>query len=199
MRLGVLASGEGTNLQAILDAQSDKNFPAEVVAVLSDNPEAGALKRAEAKHISTFCVERKDFGSREAHDEAVMQILSENQVELVILAGYMRIVGKAFVERYRNKIMNIHPALLPSFPGLHSVKQALDCGVKVTGVTVHFADEGTDTGPIILQEAVFILENDTEESLTQRVHQVEHRLYPMAIELFATGRLQVEGRRVRIS
>lgn len=198
IRLGVLASGSGTNLQAIIDSSQAGKIPARVAVVLSDKADAFALKRAEKHGVPHFFVDPKKFDSREDYDEELIRILKEHQADLVILAGFMRLMSSLFVQTFRNRVMNIHPALLPSFPGTHGVRDALDYGVKVSGVTVHFADEGLDTGPIILQEAVLVLEDDTEETLHNRIHQAEYRIYPEAVRLFAEGKLKIEGRRVRI-
>ncbi len=198
IRLGVLASGSGTNLQAIIDSSEAGKIPARVTVVLSDKADAFALKRAEKHGISHFFVDPKKFDSGEDYDKELIRILKEHQVDLMILAGFMRLMSSLFIQTFRNRVMNIHPALLPSFPGTHGVRDALNYGVKVSGVTVHFADEGLDTGPIILQEAVPVLEDDTEETLHNRIHQAEYRVYPEAIRLFAEGRLKIEGRRVRI-
>jgi len=198
IRIAVLASGSGTNLEAIARAAESGEIPVEISLVLSDNPQAYALVRAEKHNIPTKCFLISDFPSREAFDKAIADELSAAGVELVVLAGYMKLVGGEILSRFKNRIMNIHPALLPSFPGTHGVRDALEYGVKVSGVTVHFVDEGLDTGPIILQEAVPVYDGDDEETLHQRIHQVEYRLYPLAIKLFAQGRLKVEGGRVRI-
>ncbi len=198
IRIAVLASGSGTNLEAIARAAESGEIPVEIVLVISDNPDAYALVRAKNHGIPTTCFLLTDFENRGAFDRAIAEALSAAGVELVVLAGYMKLVGGEILSRFKNRIMNIHPALLPSFPGTHAVRDALEYGVKVSGVTVHFVDEGLDTGPIILQEAVPVYEDDDEESLHQRIHEVEYRLYPLAIKLFAQGRLRIEGRKVRI-
>ncbi len=198
LRVGVLCSGRGSNLQAILDAAMDPAYPAKVVAVISDNPRAYALERARARGVQAEIILPSSFPDRIQHDLAVAQRLEEYGVGLVALAGYMRIVSPEFIRRFPGRVMNIHPALLPSFPGLHAQKQAVLYGVKVSGVTVHFVDEGVDTGPIILQVPVAVADEDTEESLSARILEHEHRAYPEAIRLFAEGRLRVEGRRVWI-
>ncbi len=198
INVGVLASGSGTNLQAIIDAAKAGEIPAEVVVVISNNKDAFALERASKHKIPGYFVDLKAFPSREDYDRHLIMLLKQHKVDLVILAGYMFLVGAEFVQTYLNRVMNIHPALLPSFPGTKGVADALDYGAKVSGVTVHFVDRGLDTGPIILQEAVPVKDDDTEESLHQRIHQVEYKLYPLAIKLFAEGKLRVEGRRVKI-
>lgn len=198
LRLGVLASGRGSNLQAILDAIGRGDLAAEVRVVVSDRPGARALERARQAGAAAVFVDRSAYPDREAADAAMARVLQEHGVDLVILAGYMRILGRGFVAAFRGRVLNIHPSLLPAFPGLHAQRQALEHGVKVAGCTVHFVDEGLDSGPIVLQAAVPVLEGDTEETLSARILEQEHRLYPEAIRLFAEGRLRVEGRRVRI-
>ncbi len=198
LRLGILVSGSGTNMEAIAVECEEGRLPAEVAVVISNRSDAYALKRAERHGIKSVFVDPSSYPSREAYDRAVVKILKEHQVDLVILAGYMLLVGRAVLDSFPMRIMNIHPALLPSFPGTSGIDDALEYGVKVTGVTVHFVDEGLDTGPIILQEAVAIKEDDDRESLAERIHRVEHKLYPRAIKYFAQGRLSLDGRRVRI-
>lgn len=197
--VGVLASGSGTNLQAIIDAAEAGKIPARVAIVVSDKKDAYALTRAKKHKITHFFVDLSSFSSRAEYDRHLISLLREHKVDLVVLAGYMLLVGPEFVRAFPHRIMNIHPALLPSFPGTHGVADALRYGVKISGVTVHFVDEELDTGPIILQEAVPVLDDDTEETLHQRIHQVEYKLYPLAIKLFAEGKLRVGGRRVRIA
>ena len=198
IKLGVLASGQGTNLQAIIDASLKGEIEAEVSVVISDKREAYALKRAEEHSIPAIFINRGDFSSKEEYEREIIKNLQKHEVSLVILAGYMRVVGKEFAKEYKGKMMNIHPALLPSFPGLKAWEQAYNYGVKVSGVTVHFVEEGVDTGPVILQRAVEVKEDDTLDSLLQRIHQEEYKIYPQAIQLFAQGKLKIEGRRVRI-
>lgn len=198
LRLALLASGSGTNLEAIACACEKGELPARIVLVFSNIPDAFALERARRHGLKAVHLNPRDFPSRRHYDGALVELLKENEVELVVLAGYMLLVGPEVVEAFRGRIMNIHPSLLPSFPGTHGVKDALAYGVKVTGVTVHFVDEGLDTGPIILQEAVRVEENDDVETLHQRIHQVEYRIYKEAIRLYALRRLRLEGRRVRI-
>lgn len=195
MRLAVLASGNGSNLQAIIDAANREEISGSVAVVFSDKEESFALERARRHGIEALFLNPGHYSHREAYDSDVVCLLREREIELVILAGFMRLLSPHFVEQYRGRIMNIHPALLPSFPGVDGVKQALRYGVKVSGCTVHFVDEGLDTGPIILQEAVNVYDNDTEESLQERIHEVEHRLYPRAVQLFIEGRLRVQERR----
>lgn len=196
--IGVLASGRGSNLQAIVDAIEAGRLNAKIGAVISDNPEANVLKRMTAADIPTLCIDRRQFANRHEFEAAVAEELNIRHVELVVLAGFMRILTSYFIDRFAGKIMNIHPALLPAFPGENAQQQAVDYGAKVSGCTVHFVDEGMDTGPIILQEAVPVLEDDTAETLSDRILHAEHILYPRALALYCEGRLKVEGRRVRI-
>jgi phosphoribosylglycinamide formyltransferase-1 len=196
LALGVLASGRGSNLQAILDACARPGFPARVAVLVSDRERALALERARAAGVEALWVNPKDFGEREAYDLALVGELERRGVGLVCHAGWMRILSPAYVRAFAGRALNVHPSLLPAFPGLHAQRQALDHGAKVTGATVHFVDEGVDTGPIVLQAAVAIEPTDTEETLAARILVQEHRLYPEAIRLFAEGRLQIQGRRV---
>lgn len=198
LRIGVLVSGRGSNLQAIIDAIQAGWLPVQIAVVVSDKPGAYALERAKSAGIPTVVIERGRHADHGAFEEAIGHALRDYQVELVALAGYMRILSGQFIGQYAQRIVNIHPALLPAFPGLHAQAQALAYGVKVAGCTVHFVDEGMDTGPIILQEAVPVQEGDTEETLSQRILAVEHKAYPKALQLLAEGRVAIEGRRVRI-
>ena len=197
-KLGVLCSGRGTDLQSIIDAIGRGEVDAEIAVVLTDKPEAFALQRAERAGIKAVCVNRKQYEDREPFEEALIAELEAAGVTLVVLAGFMRILTPVFVRHFAGRIMNIHPALLPSFPGAHAHRDVLAYGVKVSGCTVHFVDEGTDSGPIILQAAVPVLDGDTEETLGARVLEQEHVIYPQAIQLYCEGRLQVDGRQVRI-
>ncbi len=199
IRVGVLISGGGTNLQQIIDRSAAGELDAEVVCVISNRADAFGLQRAKKHGIAALHLDYRSYSGRQEYDTALAEYLKSLNVELVVLAGFMRIVTPVLLEAFPNRVMNIHPALLPSFPGLDAQKQALDYGAKISGCTVHFVDAGTDTGPIILQSAVPVLEDDTEETLSGRIHIEEHRLYPAAIQLFAEGRLTVEGRKVRIS
>ena len=199
LRVGVLASGRGSNLQALLDASARPGYPAEVVLVISDRERAAALDRARAAGVEALFVNPKDFGDREAFDLGLVREFTARGVGLVCNAGYMRILSVAYVRAFAGRAMNIHPSLLPAFPGLHAQRQALEYGAKVAGVTVHFVDDGpVDTGPIILQASVPVQADDTEDSLSARILAEEHRLYPEAVRLFAEGRLEVVGRRVII-
>ena len=196
--LGVLCSGRGTNLQSILAAVDSGQIPAPVGVVLTDKPDAKALERAEKAGIPHFCVDRKKNTEKQAFEEALVEKLRAHGVTLVILAGFMRILSPYFVGEYRHRILNIHPSLLPSFGGAHAHRDVLAYGVKVSGCTVHFVDEGTDSGPIIMQAAVPVLDDDTEETLGARVLKEEHRIYPECIRLYCEGKLQVDGRKVTI-
>ncbi len=198
MNIAVLCSGSGTNLQAIIDKVEGGYIPAKIALVVSDNKDAFALTRAQKAGIETLILNPKDFKNREDFDREIVKHLRKNDVKLVVLAGFMRLMSDYFIKEYRNRIMNIHPALLPSFKGTHGIKDALEYGVKVTGPTVHFVDEKLDHGPIILQKAVEVKDEDTEETLLKQVHKEEHKLYPEAIKLFVEGRLKVEGRKVKI-
>jgi len=198
INIGVLVSGRGTNLQAIIEAIEEGKIAGEIKVVISDNPDAYALKRAQQYHIDTRYIHFKEFKNREDYDKEIIKTLKEKKIELVVLAGYMRILSPYFIRTYKNKIINIHPALLPSFSGLHAQRQTLEYGAKVSGCTVHFVDEGVDSGPIILQKAVEVSDDDTEESLAEKILKKEHQIYPRAIQLFSEGRLMIKGRRVFI-
>jgi phosphoribosylglycinamide formyltransferase 1 len=198
VRLGVLVSGRGTNLQAIIDAIAAGSLHARLAVVVSDRETAPALDRARRHGAPTIFLNPKDAEDRAAHDAALVRVLQEHRVDLVCLAGFMRLLGPGFLRAFPNRVLNIHPSLLPAFPGLGAQRQALAHGVKISGATVHFVDEGVDSGPIVVQEAVPILAGDTEESLSTRIREAEHRIYPKAIRLFAEGRLEIEGRCVRI-
>ena len=198
LRIGVLVSGSGSNLQSIIDNIEAGKLRAVLACVISNNANAFALQRARRHDIPALHLDHRIFSGREAYDAALVDTLGEYNVDLVVLAGFMRIITPVLIDAFPHAIMNIHPALLPSFPGLHAQRQALDYGVKFSGCTVHFVDAGTDTGPVIIQAAVPVLEGDTEETLSARIQTEEHRIYPQAIKLYAEGRLQVEGRRVNI-
>ena len=195
-RLAVLCSGRGTDLQSIIDAIKAGSLNAEISIVLTDKPNVKALERAELAGIKNLCVDRKKFDSRAEFEAEILRQI--DGVDLVVLAGFMRILSPEFVRRYAGRLMNIHPSLLPAFPGAHAHRDVLAYGVKISGCTVHFVDEGTDSGPIILQAAVEVREDDTEETLSARVLEQEHIIYPRAIQLFVEGRLKIEGRHVRI-
>ena len=196
--LGVLCSGRGTNLQSILAAVESGDISAPVGVVLTDKPDAKALERAEKAGIPHFCVDRKQYADKQTFEEALVEKLREHGVTLVILAGFMLILSPYFVHAFPGRILNIHPSLLPSFGGAHAHRDVLAYGVKVSGCTIHFVDEGMDSGPIILQTAVPVLDGDDEDTLAARVLEQEHKLYPKAISLFLNGKLKIEGRKVRI-
>ena len=198
LRLAVLASGRGSNLQAIIDAITEGRLHAVLALVISNKAEAPALERARKHGAPAVFLDPKATPGRDAYDAVILEHLRQHDVGLVALAGYMKIVTRVLIDAYANRIMNIHPSLLPSFPGLQAQQQALDWGAKMSGCTVHFVEEGVDTGPIIQQAAVPVLEGDTAESLEARILAQEHRIYPEAIQLFADGCLTVEGRRVHI-
>lgn len=210
LRIGVLASGRGSNLQAIIDAVETGSLKANLALVLSNKSDAQALERAKRHGAPAIFLDAKPFSTkspdpvakqaaREAYDRAVLDVLKQHDIELVILAGYMRIVTSVLISAYPNRMMNIHPSLLPAFPGLDVQQKALDWGVKFSGCTVHFVTEGVDEGPIIIQAAVPVLDSDTADSLAARILVEEHRIYPKAIQLYAEGRLRVDGRLVRIN
>ena len=203
LRVGVLASGRGSNLQAIIDAMEGGRLDARITVVMSNKKDAQALDRARRHGLTDVFLDPKPYAGqpdgREAYDQAVLEVLRKYDVELVLLAGYLRIVTPVLISAYHNRIMNIHPSLLPAFPGLEVQKKAVDWGVKIAGCTVHFVTEGVDDGPIIIQAAVPILEGDSAETLSARILEQEHRIYPRAIQLYAEGRLLVEGRRVYIT
>jgi phosphoribosylglycinamide formyltransferase-1 len=194
--IGVLISGGGTNLQAIIDAIEAKKLDAKIACVLSNRADAYGLVRAQNHRIAVEVLDHKAFSSREDYDHAVVELLHRRGVELVVLAGFMRLLSPVFIKAYSNRIMNIHPALLPAFPGLHVQKKALEYGVRFAGCTVHFVNEECDEGPIIIQAVVPVLAADTEETLAARILKQEHRIYPRAIQLYAEGKLHVVGRRV---
>jgi phosphoribosylglycinamide formyltransferase 1 len=200
VKLGVLVSGRGSNLQAIIDNIENGTLSAKLAVVISDQAEAYALERARKHGLAAVHISAKGFkGKREEYDLLLVKELRERDVELVCLAGFMRIITPTLIKAFSNRILNIHPALLPAFPGLHVQKAALEYGVKFSGCTVHFVDEGMDTGPIIIQAVVPILDNDTEDSLSARILRQEHKIYSRAIQLYADGRLTIRGRRVSVS
>lgn len=198
IRLGVLISGSGTNLQSIIDASQNGTLDAEVAVVISDKDAAYGLVRARNAGIPDVYLCRSSFEDITGYNRELARLLIEHEVDLVVMAGYMRLLGRRVLEAFPGRVMNLHPALLPSFPGATGIGDAFAYGAKVTGVTVHFADEEFDRGPIIAQEPVVIEESDTSETLEAKIHEVEHRIYPRAIQLFAENRLVIEGRRVHI-
>ncbi|MBI5374393.1 MAG: phosphoribosylglycinamide formyltransferase [Candidatus Schekmanbacteria bacterium] len=196
--IGILVSGRGSNLQALIDSISKREINGTIAIVVSNIEDAQALNRAASAGIRTAVVDHRKFKSREDFEKELIRVLDDSKVDLVCLAGFMRVLTSFFIRNYRNRIINIHPALLPSFPGIHAQKQALDYGVKVSGCTVHFVDEGTDTGPIILQKTVPVYDADDEESLSERILAEEHKLYVEAVKLFCSDRIIVNGRKVFI-
>ncbi len=198
LRLAILASGGGTNLQSIIDQCQQGILDAEIVLVVSNNPNAGALGRAKKAGIATTCINHRDFDQREDFDNAVIATLQEAGTELVVLAGFMRIISAVFLQAFPQRIINIHPALLPSFPGLHVQQKALDYGAKFSGCTVHFIDDGVDTGAIIAQAVVPIFSDDSEATLAARILEQEHKIYPQVIQWFAEERITINGRQVAI-
>ncbi|MFQ5509734.1 MAG: phosphoribosylglycinamide formyltransferase [Leptospirillia bacterium] len=199
MKIGILASGRGSNMERLVTACQAGEIPAEVVVVISDRSSAGALETARGKGIEAVYLDPGAHGSREAYDRALVAALKEHGVELVCLAGYMKLVSREFIDPFAGRVLNIHPSLLPSFPGLNAQKQALDYGVKVAGCTVHMVELEMDSGPIVMQATVPVEDDDTDDTLSARILVEEHRIYVAAVKAFAEGRVQVDGRRVRIS
>jgi len=198
LRLGVLASGRGSNLQAIIDNIAAGKLDAEVKVVICDKSTAFALERAKNQGIKGIFIDPKGYSEKSEYEAAIVECLKESRVELVVLAGYMRLVGETLLNEFPHRIMNIHPALLPSFPGTQGHRDALEYGVRFSGCTVHFVDDGMDTGPVILQAVVPVMPDDDEDSLAARILSEEHKLYSQAIQLYAEKKLRVEGRRVKI-
>ncbi|HOO40013.1 MAG TPA: phosphoribosylglycinamide formyltransferase [Syntrophales bacterium] len=196
--IGVLASGSGSNLQSIIDHIEQGRLDADIRVVISNNPDAYAITRAQKHGIPFVIVRHQEFPDREAFDRQMAEILISCGVELVVMAGFMRVLSPLFLKTFPQRVINIHPALLPSFPGLHGQRQAFEYGVKFSGCTVHFADDGVDSGPIIIQAVVPVLETDTEDTLAERILREEHRIYPQAIQFYAEGRIEIHNRQVRI-
>jgi phosphoribosylglycinamide formyltransferase-1 len=197
-RIAVLASGLGSNLQALIDQAQNLNINGEIVLVFSNNENAYVLERAKKHGIKSASFNPGQFESRQQYDKELLALLKNEKIDLIVMAGYMLLVGQEIIKEFSGRIINIHPALLPSFKGTHGIKDAFDYGVKVTGVTVHFVDEELDTGPIISQEAIIITEDDTIETLEEKIHKIEHKIYPLAVKYFCNGRLAVNGRKVEI-
>jgi len=197
-KLAVLVSGRGSNLQAIIDSIENGYLKARISVVVSDIGDAYALERARNHGINAVHVDPKKSGSKDLYEEEVLKVLKHHNVQLVLLAGYMKILGKPLLAAYKNRILNIHPALLPAFPGLHAQEQAFRYGVKVAGCTVHFVDEELDCGPIILQRCVEVKEDDTDQTLAEKILEQEHKIYPEAVKLFVEKKLRIEGRKVKI-
>jgi phosphoribosylglycinamide formyltransferase-1 len=198
LKIGVLASGRGSNFQSIINETASQRLKAEIVLLITDNPSAFAIERAKKHIIEYLVILPKEYRSMDDYFAKIADELKKRDVGLVVLAGFMRIIRKPLINAFPNRIMNIHPALLPSFTGLHGQRQALEYGVRISGCTVHFVDEGMDTGPIIIQAAVPVLQNDTEENLSERILRLEHKIYPEAIRLFSEGKIELEGRKVKI-
>ena len=198
LKIGFLASGRGSNFQAIVDAINNGIIKASPALLVVDRPDAYAIKRAQASDIEYAFMDPAAYDTKEDYFNAIASEMSNRGVGLIVLAGFMRIVRKPLLDAFPMKVMNIHPALLPSFPGLHGHGDALDYGVKLTGCTVHFVDEGMDTGPVIIQAAAPLYDDDTEDILSERILRLEHKIFPEAIRLFTEGRLEVEGRKVRV-
>ncbi len=199
MNIAVFASGRGTNFQAIIKAVKKGLIKANLSLLVCDSPKAYCITRAKRAGIKHILVKGEDFSNKKEFEDKIIQHLEENNIDLIVLAGFMRLLSKEFISRYKNKILNIHPALLPSFKGTHAIEEAFQYAVKVTGVTVHFVDEKMDHGPIILQMSLKIKEDETLESLEAKIHKIEHKLYPECIKLFVEGKLNIEGRRVKIT
>jgi phosphoribosylglycinamide formyltransferase-1 len=197
-RIAVLASGRGSNFQAVIDAIATRRIPAACVALITDNPKAFAIERAQKANVPVIVLDHAFFPSKEEYEHALLATMQQQKADLFVLAGYMRILGTAIIQEFPGKIVNIHPALLPSFTGLHAQRQAVAYGVKVAGCTVHFVDENLDCGPIILQKCVPVLKDDDADSLAERILLEEHKCYPEAIRLFCEDRLEIAGRTVRI-
>lgn len=199
VKIAVLASGRGSNFQSILDAITNGYIEnASIDILITDRSDAYAIERAKQNDIEVVYRDPSEFDTKDAYFSAIAALLTKRDIELIVLAGFMRIVKKPLIDAFPNKILNIHPALLPAFPGLHGQQQAHDYGVKIAGCTVHFVDEGMDTGPIIIQAAVPVFSDDTEEALSERILKFEHKIYPYAVKLFVDGRLEINGRRVII-
>ncbi len=198
MNIAIFCSGNGSNFQAIVDAKKSSPFNANIALMVCDNKNAYVIERAKTEQIETLILDIKDFDSKASYEAEIIKALEKHSIDLICLAGYMRLLLPSFIKRYKNKILNIHPALLPSFKGMHAIKDALSYGVKQTGVTVHFVDEDMDAGPVILQEPIIVEDSDTEERLSIKIHELEHRLYPKCVKLLVEGKLKIEKRVVRI-
>lgn len=196
--IAVFASGNGSNFQTIVDAVRKNTLKTNIKLLVCDNPNAFVLERARRAKIKTLLLKSKDYADKKNFEEEIVRNLEAEKIDLVVLAGFMRMLSGYIISRYQGKILNIHPALLPAFKGAFAIKDAFDYGVKVTGVTVHFVDEKMDNGPIILQEPLRIKESDTLEKLEERIHKVEHKIYPQAIQLFISGNLRIRGRKVEV-
>ncbi len=198
INIAVFASGKGTNFSAIIKAVKKGTLKANLSLLVCDNPRAGVIARAKRAQVKVALIKREDFPGNKEFETEIIRILKQENIDLIVLAGFMRILGQEILSQYKNRIINIHPALLPSFKGAKGIKDAFDYGMKVTGVTVHFVDELMDHGPIILQQAIKVEESDTEESLEAKIHKLEHKIYPQALKLFTEGKLKIEGRKVKV-
>ncbi|MFH1075544.1 MAG: phosphoribosylglycinamide formyltransferase [Pseudomonadota bacterium] len=198
MNIAIFCSGNGTNLQAIIDAKKRGDIKGELRLIVSDVGGCFALKRAEKAGIKTLVVERKDFKTKKEFEDVILKRLKEEKIDLIVLAGYMKLLSADFVNKYKNRILNIHPALLPAFKGTHGIRDAFLYGAKVTGPTVHFVTPDMDAGPVILQSPVMVREDDTDQTLAEAIHREEHKIYPRAIQLFIEGKLKIEGQKVKI-
>ena len=198
MNIAIFASGNGSNFQAIADAVKSGGIKANIALLVCDNPKAFVLERAKKAAVKAFLIERKYFKTKAEYEDRIIAALKEEKIELIALAGYMRMVGPGLLKIYKNRIINIHPALLPSFKGTDGIADALAYGVEFTGPTVHFVDEKMDNGPIIMQAAVKVAKDDTKETLAKKIHVQEHRIYPEVVRLFVEGRLKIEGRKVTV-
>ena len=199
MNIAVFASGRGSNFSAIVRAKKKGKINAAISLLVCDNPKAAVISKAKRAGVEIFLIQRKDFASKRDFEDGIIQRLEEAKIDLIVLAGFMRILSPELTQRFKNRILNVHPALLPSFKGMHGIRDAFNYGVKVTGITVHLVDEQMDHGPIVLQAPVIIKEGDTLESLEARMHKIEHQIYPEAIRLFIDNRIKIEGRKVKIS
>jgi phosphoribosylglycinamide formyltransferase-1 len=197
-KIAVFASGYGSNLQALIDFNEKDDLNADIVLVLSNNPDAFALKRAKKHNIRALHMDPGESASREEFEKEILSVLEKEKIDLIILAGYMFLLTPLLVNTYKGRILNIHPALLPSFKGTHGIKDAFDYGVRISGVTVHFVDEELDSGPIIMQAPVYIESSDSIESFEKKIHEVEHKIYPLAVKLFCLGKIRINGRKVEI-
>ena len=198
-RIAVFASGFGSNLQALIDYIKGNDLNGDIVLVFSNNKDAYALNRARKNKIKAVFMDSSGYNTRKQYDTKIIELLEDEKIDLVVLAGYMFLLSHEFVHKFKNKILNIHPALLPSFKGTHGIKDAYEYGVKVTGVTVHFVDEGLDSGPIIIQQSVDIDQNESVEELEEKIHRIEHKIYPLAVKYFCEDRLKINGKKVKIS
>lgn len=197
-KVAVFASGNGTNLQALIDFNEKEDLSADIALVFSNNADAFALKRAKKHNIKAVHMDPGEFTSREEFEKEILKVLKEEKIDLIVLAGYMFLLTPLLVNEYKDRILNIHPALLPSFKGTHGIKDAFEYGVKISGVTVHFVDEELDHGPIIMQAPVYIDSKDTIESFEKKIHEVEHKIYPLAVKLFCMGQIKIKGRKAEI-